>query len=232
MRIAIIPARGGSKRIPRKNIRAFYGRPIISYSIKAALDSGLFDEVMVSTDDAEIASVAQEHGARVPFFRSAETSDDYATTNDVILEVLREYRSRGSEYDTACCIYATAPFTTPDMLRRGAEVLEKYRPTAVVPVVRFSYPPQRCFVLDAEGRASYREPQYFRSRSQDLEPLYHDVGQFYFYDTAKFAASNGRYTSDIMTIQVSPSAVQDIDSEDDWRLAELKYGLLMEGDAR
>lgn len=231
MKIAIIPARGGSKRIPRKNIKTFYGRPIIAYSIKAAIDSGLFDEVMVSTDDDEIAEIARVHGASVPFFRSAENSSDYAITADVLREVLGEYAKRGQEFDITVCIYPTAPFVTPAELRSAVSMMERHRPTSIVPVVKFSFPPQRCFVVDKDGRAHYREPEYKFTRSQDIEPLYHDVGQFYVFDTEKFLADDGT-TDDIMTIELPQTVVQDIDNEDDWKLAEMKYGLLMEGDDR
>ena len=145
--IAIIPARGGSKRIPRKNIRDFFGKPIIAYSIEAALASGIFDEVMVSTDDEEIAKVAQEYGAKVPFFRSEENSGDMAMTVPVLIEVLQEYEKIGRVYNYLCCIYPCAPFVTAGRLKEGMELLRSSGADSVLPVVRFSYPPQRCLVI-------------------------------------------------------------------------------------
>ncbi|MBR3623448.1 MAG: pseudaminic acid cytidylyltransferase, partial [Selenomonadaceae bacterium] len=162
--IAIITARGGSQRIPKKNIKLFCGKPIISYSIKAALDSELFDEVMVSTDSEEIASVAKDCGAKVPFMRSEATSDDYATTADVLNEVLAEYQKRGLDFDWMCCIYPTAPFVTGEKLVKAWEYLNKNSADALTPVVKFSYPPQRCFVLDG-SYLRYKWPEYMRSRS-------------------------------------------------------------------
>ena len=184
-KLAIITARGGSKRIPRKNIKSFCGQPIIAYSIKAALDSGLFDEVMVSTDDDEIAEVAKNFGAAVPFMRSAKTSDDYATTADVLSEVLDEYSKRGRTFDWFCCIYPTAPFVTADKLRVAFDKLQGSDADMLLPVVQFSYPPQRSLVV-SDGFLVYKWSNFIRSRSQDLEPFYHDVGQFYFYRTASF----------------------------------------------
>ena len=181
--IAIITARGGSKRIPKKNIRNFCGKPMIAYSIEAALDSGLFDEVMVSTDSREIADIAVTCGAAVPFFRSAETSDDFASTSDVLLEVIRRYRELGQRFDYMCCIYPTAPFLTAEKLKEAMRLMELEQPVSVMPVVRFSYPPQRCFVQREDGTIAYKYEEYLRSRSQDLEPIYHDAAQFYLYHT-------------------------------------------------
>ena len=169
--VAIITARGGSKRIPHKNIRNFCGRPILSYSIRAALESGAFDEVMVSTDDAEIARIAEEWGAAVPFLRSGDTAGDYASTDDVILEVLREYENRGVRFRRFCCIYPTAPFLTAARLKEAMELLDTAE--SVMPVVAFSYPPQRGLVVE-NGRVRRRFPQYQNTRSQDLEKMYHD----------------------------------------------------------
>ena len=177
-KIAIITARGGSKRIPRKNIREFCGKPILAYSIEAAVKSGIFDTVMVSTDDEEIAAVAKRYGAEVPFYRSAETANDFATTNDVLLEVLAEYERRGEKFDLGVCIYPTAPFVNEKKLHDGLEIFGKSGADALVSVVKFSFPPQRGFVVD-NGLIKYQYPQYERTRSQDLEPIYHDCGQLY-----------------------------------------------------
>lgn len=227
-KIAIITARGGSKRIPRKNIRDFCGKPIIAYSIEAALEAGIFDEVMVSTDDEEIKEIALKYGANVPFMRSAKTASDTATTADVLNEVIREYKNHGREFDYMCCIYPTAPFITAKKLKDAVELMEKEKPVAVMPVVPFSYPPQRCFVIGEDNRMEYKYPEYISSRSQDLEKHYHDVGQFYVYDIEKYCALDGKVASGLMPIVVSETEVQDIDNEDDWVIAELKYRFMKE----
>lgn len=221
-RIAIITARGGSKRIPRKNIKDFCGRPILSYSVQAALESNLFDEVMVSTDDREIAEVARKYGAEVPFYRSAETSNDYATTADVLKEVLEEYQRRGRSFEWMCCIYPTAPFVTGEKLQAAFQFLEKQHGDSLIPVVRFSYPPQRGVII-VDGRLQYKWPEYVRARSQDLEPFYHDAGQFYFWKTEKF--SEGMLERTIPYL-LQETEVQDIDNLTDWALAEMKYHLM------
>lgn len=225
-RIAIITARGGSKRIPGKNIKSFCGKPIIAYSIEAAIQSGLFAEVMVSTDSEQIAETARKYGASVPFMRSAKTSDDYATTSDVILEVLECYRERGQTFDYTCCIYPTAPFITPDKLKEAMELMETKHPIQVMPVVAFSYPPQRCYIVDENGSIQFKYKEYMRSRSQDLEKWYHDAGQFYIYDTQKYLSQNGIVFENIMPVFISELQVQDIDNEEDWQIAELKYQLM------
>lgn len=225
-KIAIITARGGSKRIPKKNIKEFCGLPIIAYSIRTALGSGLFDEVMVSTDSEEIAETAKKFGADVPFMRSADNSDDYATTEDVILEVLQRYRELGTEYDYVCCIYPTAPFVTEAALAEAMTKMEKYEPSVVIPLVQFSYPPQRCFVVDDRGYARFKYPQYVRTRSQDLEKQYHDAGQFYIYNSDRLIATNGIIEDDFMPIIMPELLVQDIDTEDDWKIAEMKYKII------
>ncbi len=226
MNIAIITARGGSKRIPRKNIREFCGKPIIAYSIEAALASGVFDEVMVSTDDEEIADIARSYGAKVPFMRSEATSNDYATTSDVIKEVLANYKSMGMEFEYSCCIYPTAPFVTASKLKNALRIMQENNPVQVMPVVAFSFPPLRSFVLDEGGNLKYKYPEYMLSRSQDLEPQYHDAGQFYVYNTEKYLELDGKVYENIMPIIVSETEVQDIDNEDDWKIAELKYKLM------
>ena len=224
--VAIITARGGSKRIPRKNVRPFLGRPIIAYSIEAALASGLFDEVMVSTDDDEIADVAREHGAAVPFMRSAATSDDHATTAQVLAEVLRTYADAGRSFEYACCIYPTAPFVTADKLREGLARLEEGA-DAVIPVTRFGFPIWRSFRMD-DGHLAYNWPEHAPRRSQDLPPAYHDAGQFYFFRTAAFLEGGQLVGANTVGIEVDEMEVQDIDTEQDWQLAELKYRLLLE----
>ena len=218
--IAIITARGGSKRIPGKNIKEFCGQPIIAYSIKAALESGAFDEVMVSTDDDKIAEVAKIYGANVPFFRSDETAGDYATTDEVIAEVLEKYRELGKDYDHFCCIYPTAPFITADRLKEAMDLLDVHE--SVTPVCQFSYPPQRGFVV-VDGRLVRKYPEFENTRSQDLEKLYHDSGQFYACRTDAFFRGRTTDVEDMVPVILSDDEVQDIDTFDDWKIAEQKY---------
>lgn len=219
--IAIITARGGSKRIPRKNIKAFCGKPIIAYSIEAALTSGLFEEVMVSTEDAEIARIACEYGAKVPFMRSSESAGDYASTDDVLLEVLKAYQEQGREFDSFCCLYPTAPFVTAQKLKMAMKLLEKA--DSVMPVVAFSFPPQRCMVINDAGELRMKWPEHARTRSQDLEPYYHDCGQFYGCRTAPFLQYRTTDLPRMLPMIMSEMEVQDIDNQDDWAIAELKY---------
>ena len=222
--ICIIPARGGSKRIPRKNIKPFLGKPIISYSIKAASESGIFDEVMVSTDDEEIASVARAHGASVPFMRSAASANDYATTADVISEVLDRYGDQGCNYGVVCCLYATAPFVTAQKLQEANSLLDPDSCDEVLAVTEFSFPPMRAFV-EEDGILHYRFPQYAKTRSQDLEPMYQDAGQFYFYGAG--AHLNGRIDpAQRIGYRIPQTEVQDIDNQIDWDLAEMKYRMV------
>ncbi len=218
-KIAVITARGGSRRIPKKNIKEFCGKPIIAYSIEAALASGVFDEVMVSTDSEEIAAVAREYGADVPFMRSRETSDDYATTNDVLVEVFNEYSKRGEHYDIAVCIYPTAPFVTADKLKNAVVLMERDGVEAVTPVVKFSFPPQRAFVI-RDSLLEYQYPEYAKMRSQDLEPVYHDCGQFY---AMKVKNVLQGIAVKAVPVIVPETEVQDIDCEEDWVIAEMKY---------
>lgn len=223
--IAIITARGGSKRIPRKNIKEFCGKPILAYSIQAAIDSGLFDTVMVSTDDEEIAQIALQYGAEVPFFRSEKTANDYATTNDVLLEVLQEYANRGKDYDVACCIYPTAPFVNGQRLKDAMEKFCTSDMDTLIPVVAFSYPPQRALVIE-EGKLVFKYPENMDARSQDLEKHYHDVGQFYILRTEAFQRNRKLMLGNIMPYVLPEMEVQDIDTPEDWAIAEIKYQML------
>ncbi len=226
-KIAIITARGGSKRIPRKNIKHFCGKPILAYSIQAALQAGVFDCVMVSTDDREIAEIAKQYGAEVPFFRSAETANDFATTAQVIEEVLAEYEKMGKKFDVVCCIYPTAPFITGERLREAVEQLETTGADSVLPVVRFSFPPQRGVIVK-DGYLNFKWPEYCNARSQDLEPFYHDVGQFYCLNGESFTRQGALVMEKTVPLILSEMEIQDIDTEEDWKLAELKYRLLQE----
>lgn len=225
MKIAIITARGGSKRIPRKNIKDFCGRPILSYSIEAAKDSGLFDEVMVSTDDKEIAETAKRWGASVPFFRSAATSSDYASTVDALLDVIGMYQERGREFSQLCCIYPTAPFVTAKKLKLAYRQWYESGADALIPVVPFSYPPLRGLVV-RENRLKMKWPEYETARSQDLDQIYHDCGQFYFIKTPVLLQEKALFCENLVPMVMSEIEVQDIDNETDWELAELKYKLL------
>ncbi len=225
--IAIITARGGSKRIPRKNIKDFCGKPIMAYSIEAALQSGVFDRVMVSTDDEEIAGIAESYGAEVPFYRSEETSGDHATTSDVIWEVLSEYGKRGEHFDIACCLYPTAPFVTAEKLKSAVGQLSDSDADTLIPVVAFSYPPQRAMVIE-QGRLRSKYPEYVDSFSQDLETHYHDVGQFIVFRTEAFGRNRRLMVGNILPLVVSELEVQDIDSPTDWKIAEMKYRLMLE----
>lgn len=223
--LGIITARGGSKRIPMKNIKEFCGQPIIAYSINAALSSGVFDTVMVSTDDLQIAQVAKEYGAQVPFLRSEKTSDDFATTSDVILEVLGEYQSRGEEFDLVCCIYPTAPFVTADKLASSVTLMKDEEVESVLPVVRFSFPPQRSVVIN-QGYLEPKWPEYMPKRSQDLESFFHDVGQFYWLRVNSFLQKQKLIMDKTVPFELPELEVQDIDNEEDWKLAELKYRMM------
>ena len=223
--LAVITARGGSKRIPRKNIKDFCGKPIMAYSIEAALKSGAFDTVMVSTDDREIAKIAEKYGATVPFFRSEKTSNDFAVTSQVLTEVLEEYESRGQCFDRMCCIYPTAPFITAERLKTAMELLEEKQADSVLPVVRFSFPPQRGVVLE-DGFLKFKWPEHRNTRSQDLEPFYHDVGQFYCVNVESFRKQRVLVMERTVPLILSELEIQDIDTEEDWKLAELKYQML------
>lgn len=223
--IAIIPARGGSKRIPRKNIKEFLDKPIIAYSIEVALNSGVFDEVMVSTDDAEIAEIAKKYGAKVPFFRSLELSNDMAMTASVLIEVLNEYKKSGKEFDYACCIYPCAPFVNPKKLKEGFELLKEKNADSAVPVVQFSYPIQRALKIENDKLLMIL-PENMDVRSQDLMPTYHDVGQYYWFKPERFLIEPALFSKNTVPIITPESEVQDIDTEEDWKVAEMKYQIL------
>lgn len=226
--VAIITARGGSKRIPRKNIKEFLGKPIIAYSIEAAIASGAFDSVMVSTDDAEIAEISKKYGAEIPFLRSDKTSNDYAVTADVISEVLDEYKNLGKEFDFFACIYPTAPFITAEKLREAVKAFKKSGADSLVPVVKFEFPPQRGFVCE-NGFIRYQYPEYANTRSQDLEPIYHDCGQFYISSSESFYRSHTLIAEKTVPYIIPETEVQDIDTETDWVIAEEKYRRLYLG---
>ena len=212
-KLAIITARGGSKRIPKKNIKEFCGKPILYYSIEAARDAGIFDEIMVSTDDKEIAGLAKKAGASVPFFRSRETAGDYASTDDVIMEVLKAYEALGQIFDAFCCIYPTAPFLNGTRLREAMMLLEKA--DSVMPVVPFSYPPQRGLIIREEGFLARQFPAYSAARSQDLPKIYHDCGQFYACRTEPFLQAGTTDVEKLLPLVLTEMEVQDIDTPQD-----------------
>jgi len=221
--LAIIMARGGSKRIPRKNVKEFMGRPMISYAISVARDSGIFDEVMVSTEDAEIAEVSRKCGAVVPFMRSAHTASDVATTRDVVLEVVGEYARRGREFDALACIYPCAPFLTGRMLKEAYGRFIEEAADLLMPVVRFSFPIQRALHIGPDGLMEYREPSEANKRTQDLEPTYHDAGMFYFTKVEAYVSGDVWHRA---YYEIPALRVQDIDTPDDWKMAEIKYRML------
>lgn len=220
--LCIIPARGGSKRIPRKNVKSFLGKPMLAYPIEAALNTGLFDEVMVSTDDEEIAEVARQNGANVPFMRSAKTANDYATLADVLHEVVDEYERRSMHFDNMCCILATSPMLQSQDIVNGFNTLLASSFSTIVPVVQFSYPILRSFKMDEQGRIEYNWPEYAKSRSQDLPAAYHDAGTFYWHKVNLWKTGQVSRGG----VVVSEETVQDIDTEQDWKMAELKYKIL------
>lgn len=218
--IAIITARGGSKRIPHKNIKEFMGKPMIAYAIKSALNSKIFDTVMVSTDDNKIAGIAKQYGADVPFMRSEKTANDFATTVDVLAEVLGEYEKRNEFFDEFCCIYPCVPFLTSEILKDAYNKFKKSDADKLTPVVKYSFPIQRAFKVNKKGLLEYREPENAMKRSQDLAPMYHDVGMFYFYKNGKINSTETSF------IEMEENMIQDIDTLDDWKMAELKYKVL------
>lgn len=224
--VAIITARGGSKRIPRKNIKSFNGKPIIAYPIETALQSGLFDMVMVSTDDDEIAGIARQCGAAVPFYRSAATSDDYAGTGAVLVEVLDQLKGIGQTFEYACCMYPTAPFISVRSLKDSFGLLQEKKYDSVFPVCAFSFPILRSLKMNADGKVEMNFPENLAKRSQDLPPAYHDAGQFYWINVKVFEQDTKIYTANSGAIVLSELEVQDIDNETDWALAEMKYELI------
>lgn len=224
MNVAIIPARGGSKRIPRKNIKLFCGKPMIAWSIEAARASGLFDHIFVSTDDIEIAEVAKKLGAEVPFMRPAELSDDYVGTGAVVKHAVEWVLENIGEIDFVCTIYATAPFIKPDDLKKGFALLVKSSKQICFTVTSFPFPIQRAIKITKDGGIAMFQPEHYMTRSQDLEPAYHDAGQFY-WATINAVLSDMLAFSDAAVPLILPRhQVQDIDTPEDWLRAELMFG--------
>ncbi len=228
--VAIIPARGGSKRIPRKNIRNFLGKPIIQYSIEAALKCPHIDEVVVSTDDEEIAEIAIKCGAQVPYMRSSKNSNDHAMLFDVVNEVLENFKQNGKFFKHFCLILATAPFVTSGTLKNSFQELENSNSDAVIPVVRFGFPIQRAFRIH-DSKLNMFWPENMHVRSQDLESAYHDIGQFYWLNTQVFLNEKKIFLNNSAPYIVEEKFCQDIDTEEDWQIAEMKYRMLMSTEA-
>lgn len=219
MNIAVIPARGGSKRIPRKNVRSFCGRPIITWPIAAAIESGLFDRIIVSTDDEEIAEVSRHAGADVPFLRPAELADDYATTIDVVIHALSQADEAGWPVEAACCIYATAAFVSAENLQSARALLGSHC-EYVFPAVRYGHPPQRGFLRGSGGTPELLQPENLAIRTQDLPPVYHDSGQFYWGTREAWMKGRPIFGEQTRFIELQPSDAWDIDNPDDWIIAE------------
>ena len=225
--LAIIPARGSSKRIPKKNIKEFLGKPIIAYSIETALISNLFSYVIVSTDSKEIADISLKYGAEVPFFRSEKNSDDYATLADVIKETYKNIENKiNDSFDSICCILPTAPLISEQRITEGFELLKDDNPTSVTPVAAFSYPVWRSFRINEQNKLEMVWPEYLKTRSQDLPVIYHDAGAFYWVKTKSFIKEGNLFTHNNKPLILNEIEVQDIDTIEDWKLAELKYKLL------
>ncbi|MCB9062412.1 MAG: pseudaminic acid cytidylyltransferase [Halobacteriovoraceae bacterium] len=225
--LAIITARGGSKRIPRKNIRLFLGRPLIEYSIDAALKSKIFSRVIVSTDDNEIAEISKKAGAEIPFMRTSKNSDDFATTVDVVKEVLDGLEGMGEYYEHICCLYPTAPFITPKKLIESYELLQNENTDTVIPITSFSFPIQRSFKIE-NNYLNWAWPEYMSTRSQDLEKFYHDAGQFYWFKNEHFQKTGKIFSERTTPYILEGNEVQDIDDLVDWKIAEAKYKAFIE----
>jgi N-acylneuraminate cytidylyltransferase len=229
VRLAVIPARGGSKRIPRKNIRQFCGRPMIEWSIEAARLSGCFDKVVVSTDDDEIAEVAGACGAEVPFMRPSDLSDDHTATVPVIAHAIEWHLRSGLDPEQICCLYATAPFVQADDLREGLATLQREDCDYVFPVTSYAFPIQRAIRLTSATRVEMFYPQHLNTRSQDLEEAYHDAGQFYWGRAAAWLERKPIYSPAAVPMIFPRFRVQDIDTLEDWRRAELLFEALRTG---
>lgn len=225
-KLAIIPARGGSKRIPRKNIKDFLGKPIIAYSIQVALDSKLFDEVMVSTDDPEIAEIAKKYGASVPFFRSIENSNDFAGTAEVLTEVLLTYQKAKIDFDIACCIYPASPLITMKSIQAAFSLISSNKFDNAFPVCSFSNSIWRALSVSKESKVGMIWPENELKRSQDLQPTFHDAGQFYWFKTKKFLDTQHILTGNTGAVILDELQVQDIDTLSDWKLAEMKFRII------
>ena len=226
MKIAVIPARGGSKRIPRKNIRSFCGKPIIAYSIAAAQQTGLFDQVVVSTDDEEIASIARTFGATTPFVRPKEIADDFTGTNAVVKHAVAWFNAQSHDVTHACCLYATAPLVQAQYIAEGYEALSRSDAAFAFSVTSYAFPIQRAVRITPEGRVDAVYPEHRMTRSQDLEHAYHDAGQFYWGTARAFLEDMPLFAPHSVGVILPRHLVQDIDTLEDWNQAELMYGAI------
>jgi N-acylneuraminate cytidylyltransferase len=222
-RVAIIPARGGSKRIPRKNIREFCGKPMIAWSIEAALSSGCFDRVIVSTDDDEIAEVAKKYGAEVPFVRSPELSDDHTGTIPVIRHAVDWLNQHGVLVEYACCIYATAPFIAVEDIQRGFRLMQQQSSDYAFSVTSYAFPIQRAICITPTDRIAMFSPEHFNTRSQDLEEAWHDAGQFYWGTAEAWLQERALFSEQAIPVKLPRHRVQDIDTPEDWSRAEWMF---------
>jgi pseudaminic acid cytidylyltransferase len=228
MNIAIIPARGGSKRIPRKNIKEFCGKPMIAYAITAAKESGLFEHIVVSTDDEEIAKIARIWGAETPFVRPTELADDFTGTNDVVAHGIEYFLQQRIQVKQVCCIYATAPFVTAENLRKGFELLKRSGQLFIFSATSFAFPIFRSIKLNKDGQVQMFWPEHLETRSQDLAEAYHDAGQFYWGKPEGFLKKKKMFTKHSSALIIPRHLVQDIDTMEDWKRAELMYRVLHE----
>lgn len=226
MKLAVIPARGGSKRIPWKNIKDFCGKPIIAWSIEAAKKSGCFDRIIVSTDDEEIVRVAKQWGADVPFIRPTELSDDYTATIPVIRHAVNWFKENGNPFDHICCIYATAPFVSALDINDGLNILINNKRDFTFSVTSFSFPIQRALRISSQGRIEMFQPEHFNTRSQDLEQAFHDAGQFYWGTSDAWLKGEHMFIANSSPVILPRHRVQDIDTPEDWLRAELMFRLL------
>lgn len=232
MKVAIIPARGGSKRIPYKNIKVFCGKPMIAWSIEAALASDCFDRVVVSTDDNQIAEVARKWGAETPFIRPAELADDFAGTLPVIAHAIDRLREQGQPPQFVCCLYATAPFVQPEDIQRGLDILEEQQSDYAFSVTSYAFPIQRAIRITGDGRVAMFQPEHFKSRSQDLEEAFHDAGQFYWGRAEAWSAEQSIFSEQAATVMLPRHRVQDIDTPEDWQRAEMMFKALYASESR
>jgi pseudaminic acid cytidylyltransferase len=232
LKLCVIPARGGSKRIPRKNIRPFAGRPMLAHSILAATASGLFDRIVVSTDDEDIAAVAELHGAEIPFLRPKALADDYTGTNAVARHAIEWFHAAGQTVAYACCVYATAPFLRAEDLRAGYEKLVVSGKSFVFAATRYAFPIQRAIRLNESGEVEAMFPEHIFDRSQDLTPAFHDAGQFYWGTAQAYLDQVTTFSPASLIVELPHYRVQDIDTEDDWESAELMYRLLQDREKR
>tara|TARA_B100000315_G_C14494651_1_gene549313 strand:- start:269 stop:958 length:690 start_codon:yes stop_codon:yes gene_type:complete len=223
MNVAVIPARGGSKRIPRKNIKDFCGKPLIAYSIKTAVNTGIFDDIIVSTDNKEIADVAKEYGAKVPFIRPNALSGDFSTTGDVMVHAMKWIQKNIDSISVVCCIYATAPFIQKEDLLNAYEVFKTNKWSYVFSATTFPFPIQRAIKRLDNGGITMFQPEHFETRSQDLEEAYHDAGQFYFGKPEAWLNNEKIFESKSEVVVLPKWRVQDIDTYEDWISAEYLF---------